>query len=277
MRFEFVCENDNIRLSDELKLHISRRLYRSIRSKNTVFFVNKIETLPYKEINKGDIITFEFDKNRDVDWDLYDSKLDIYYEDDNYLIVYKRDNLLSIPTKGNPYSLYQEVIYYLKNKNESTDISILNRLDKDTKGLVLIAKNPYSASLMSPVHEHMERRYVALCSGVFKEDEGTISAKIKKVENQNKRIIAGDGQIAITHYRVLDTIGDNTLVEFLLETGRTHQIRIHSAYIGHPVIGDTMYGDENSIDKLHLLSYYIKFENPYDKRIIEIKLNEIKF
>ncbi len=277
MRFEFVCENDNIRLSDELKLHISRRLYRSIRSKNTVFFVNKIETLPYKEINKGDIITFEFDKNRDVDWDLYDSKLDIYYEDDNYLIVYKRDNLLSIPTKGNPYSLYQEAIYYLKNKNESTDISILNRLDKDTKGLVLIAKNPYSASLMSPVHEHMERRYVALCSGIFKEKEGTISAKIKKVENQNKRIIAGDGQIAITHYRVLDTIGDNTLVEFLLETGRTHQIRIHSAYIGHPIIGDTMYGDENSIDKLHLLSYYIKFENPYDKRIIEIKLNEIKF
>lgn len=277
MRFEFVCENDNIRLSDELKLHISRRLYRSIRSKNTVFFVNKIETLPYKEINKGDIITFEFDKNRDVDWDLYDSKLDIYYEDDNYLIVYKRDNLLSIPTKGNPYSLYQEAIYYLKNKNKSTDISILNRLDKDTKGLVLIAKNPYSASLMSPVHEHMERRYVALCSGIFKENEGTISAKIKKVENQNKRIIAGDGQIAITHYRVLDTIGDNTLVEFLLETGRTHQIRIHSAYIGHPIIGDTMYGDENSIDKLHLLSYYIKFENPYDKRIIEIKLNEIKF
>ena len=277
MEIKFIVENDNIRLSDELKLHISRRLYRSIKCNNAPILVNGVETKTFLLVNKGDEVSIIFDKNREINWDLYDSNLKVYFEDDNYLIVYKKEGILSIPTKAFPYSLYQEVIYYLKNKNESTDISILNRLDKDTKGLVLIAKNPYSASLMSPVHEHMERRYVALCSGVFKGNEGTISAKIKKVENQNKRIIAGDGQIAITHYRVLDTIGDNTLVEFLLETGRTHQIRIHSAYIGHPIIGDTMYGDENSIDKLHLLSYYIKFENPYDKRIIEIKLNEIKF
>ena len=276
MRFEFVCDNDNTRLSDELKLHISRRLYRSIRSKNTVFFVNNIETLPYKTINKGDVISFEFDKNRDIDWDIYESKLDVYYEDSNYLVVYKRDNLLSIPTKGNPYSLFQEVIYYLKNKNESTDISILNRLDKDTKGLVLIAKNPYSASLMSPVHEHMERRYVALCSGIFEENEGTIRAKIKKIDNQNKRVISDDGQDAITHYKVLETIGENTLVEFLLETGRTHQIRIHSSYINHPIIGDSMYGDINTKEKLHLLSYYVKFINPYDKKHVEIKLDKLE-
>ena len=272
MKFEFISDNDNIRLSDELKLHISRRMYRSIRNKNTIFFVNSIELEPYKIINKGDVITFEFNKNREIEWNIYESKLDVFYEDDNYLIVYKRENLLTIPTKANPKSLFQEIIYYLKNKNENTDISILNRLDKETKGLILVAKNPYSANLMSPVHEKMERRYLALCKGIFEIKEGTISKNIKKSIDSNKRIIDESGQIAITHYKVIKEINNNSLVEFVLETGRTHQIRLHSSSINHSIIGDSMYGDEDG--NLMLLSYYIKFINPYNSKLIEVKLDE---
>ncbi len=276
MKFKFVVINDNIRLSDELKLHISRRLYRGIKNKNTIFFVNNIETKLYMTVNKNDIITFEFDKERDINWELYDSKLDIYYEDDNYMIAYKKPNLLSIPTKGEPKSLFQEAIYYLKNNNDSTDISILNRLDKKTQGLVLIAKNPYAASLISPVHEKMERRYLALCSGIFENKYGTINLNIKKSEDSNKRIISLDGQIAITHYKVLKELDGNSLVEFVLETGRTHQIRLHTSYIGHPIIGDDLYGDAKYDDKLYLLSYYIKFKNPFNDKNIEIKIDENK-
>ena len=270
MKLEFKVENDNIRLSEELKLHISRRLYKNIRSKKTPIFVNGKETLTYVLVNKGDLISLEFDKNRDINWDIYESNLDIYYEDSNYLVVFKRGNLLSIPTKANPKSLFQEVIYYLKNKNESTDISILNRLDKETKGLVLVAKNPYAASQLSPVHKYIERKYVAICHGVYENDEGRIETGIKRSDT-NKRIVSDDGQIAITNYKVIKRYNDKTLVEFKLETGRTHQIRVHSSYMGYPLYGDELYGIGDG--DLKLLSYYIKFKNPFDNKDIEITLD----
>ena len=274
MEIKFIVENDNIRLSDELKLHISRRLYRSIKCNNAPILVNGVETKTFLLVNKGDEVSIIFDKNREINWDLYDSNLKVYFEDDNYLIVYKREGILSIPTKAFPYSLYQEVIYYLKNKNESTDISILNRLDKETKGLVLVAKNPYAASLISPVHEHIERRYIALCNGVFEKDSDRIITKIKKSDDSNKRIISEDGQIAISNYRVLKRYDDKTLVEFILETGRTHQIRVHSKYLNHPIIGDPFYSDGDG--NLSLTSYYIKFNNPFDKKDVLVILDEYK-
>ena len=274
MEIKFIVENDNIRLSDELKLHISRRLYRSIKCNNAPILVNGIETKTFVLVNKGDEVLITFDKNREINWDLYDSNLKVYYEDDNYLIVYKKEGILSIPTKAFPYSLFQEVIYYLKNKNESTDISILNRLDKETKGLVLVAKNPYAASLISPVHEHIERRYIALCEGVFENDSDKIITKIKKSDDSNKRIISDDGQIAISNYRVLERYDDKTLVEFILETGRTHQIRVHSKYLNHPIIGDPLYSDGDG--NLNLTSYYIKFNNPFDKKDVLVILDEYK-
>lgn len=274
MKLEFIVKEDNDKLSEELKLHLSRRLYKNIRSKKTPIFVNGEEKLTYLPVKKGDVITIEFDKNRDINWELYESNIKVYYEDDNYLIVYKRGGLLSIPTKGEPYSLFQEVIYYLKNKNESTDISILNRLDKDTKGLVLVAKNPYVASILSPVHKNMERRYLALCEGIIDSDSGRIENKIKKSDDSNRRIISSDGQMAITNFKVIKRNEDTTLVEFLLETGRTHQIRVHSKSIGHPVVGDSLYGSGNI---LHLVSYYIKFYNSFTKKDVEIKLSDIDF
>ena len=276
MRFEFITESDNVRLSDELKLHLSRRMYRGIKTKNTTFFVNNIETKTYMIIHKGDIITFEYDKDRDIDWELYDSKLEIYYEDNNYLVVYKRRGLLAIPTKAEPYSLFQEVIYYLKSKGEKTDISILNRLDKDTFGLCLVAKNPYAASLMSPVHKKMERKYLALCEGIFENKSGTINLNIKKSDDSNKRIISELGQTAITHYKVIDEVDNNSIVEFKLETGRTHQIRLHTSAINHPIVGDKLYGSGSDGNKLYLLSYYIRFINPIDNKEVYIELDKNK-
>ena len=157
-KYIFVCQNDNVTLADELKAQISRKFYKNIRSTNAKILVNGKELPTYKTINKGDEITVFYDKVKEINWPLYYHDFDILYEDNNYIVVDKRSDLLSIPTKGCPYSLYQEVMYYLKNKNDDDNVSILNRLDKDTCGLVVIAKNRLAAYKLEPTHLHMIRK-----------------------------------------------------------------------------------------------------------------------
>ena len=272
MKLEFICEYDNIKLSEELKKHISRKLYKNLKSSNTIIYVNGIAHLGYMEIKKGDIITFEYNKESEIKWDIYPSNLDIRYEDNDYLVIFKRGNLMSIPTKGCPFSVYQEVLYYLKEKNEALNVSIINRLDKETKGLMVIAKNRYAAYMLEPTHIKMTRKYLALCEGIFEIKEGTINTLIDKKDDSNKRYVSNTGKVAITHYRVIKEIKGNSLVEFVLDTGRTHQIRVHSAYIGHPIIGDSMYN--NGDGNLLLYSYQVSFNHFRINKEINITINE---
>lgn len=269
MKMEFVVVNDGVRLTEELKTHVSRKLYKHIKGYNCPIYLNGELTKSYVLVKKGDIITIDYNKEKEINWDIYESKLDIRYEDDNYLVIFKRGGLLSIPTKGNPKSLYQEILYYLKGNNNELNVSILNRLDKDTEGLVLVAKNTYAASLLQPTHMHINRKYLAMCHGIFDKKEDRIILNIKKNGDEYKRIIASDGKESITNYRVLKEIDSNSLVEFELETGRTHQIRITSNYLNHPILGDVIYGNDD-IDKLHLTSNYLSFINPFDNKKIEI-------
>ena len=273
MKMKLICESDNI-LSEELKLHLSRKLYKSLKAKEVIIYVNGVEALTYKRVNKGDIITFDYSNTHDINWELYESKIDIIYENDNYLVVNKRANLLCIPTKAEPRSLYQEILYYLNNKNEDLTISIINRLDKETEGLCLIAKNRYAANKMSPIHEKMERRYLCLNEGNIINDFGTIKNYIAKDEKTNKRYVTNDenlGKLAISNYKVIERLNNYTLTEFKLETGRTHQIRLHSLFLGNPIIGDKLYN--NGDGNLRLCSYYLKY---YDSFLKEWKEFEIK-
>ena len=271
-KYVFECQNDNIRLSEELKTHVSKKFYKNIKSTNAKVLVNDIEIPTYKEIKKGDIITIFYEKEKEINWPLYYHDFDILFEDDNYLVVNKRSGLLSIPTKGCPYSLYQEVMYYLKNKNSNDNVSILNRLDKETCGLVVIAKNRLAAYKLEPTHEHMIRKYYALCEGIFEKREGKIETYIEKDLNSNKRYVSNTGKIAITNYKVIKEYENKSLVEFVLETGRTHQIRVHSSYLNHPIIGDTLYGNFKD-DNLHLCSYYVEFLNPFSGKIVKCELD----
>ncbi|MCR5349719.1 MAG: RluA family pseudouridine synthase [Acholeplasmatales bacterium] len=264
MKIEFIVKNDNVRLSEELKSHLSRRLYKHIKGYKCEIYVNGNICETYKIVNKGDNVSVLYIKPNDIKWDLYESKLNIIYEDKHYLIVYKNKDLLTIPTKINPKSLYQEVLYYLKSTNQELNVSILNRLDKETRGLVMVAKDTISASLMQPTHEKMERRYLALCHGIFDDKTGRIENRIRRSDDSNKRIISDDGQIAITNYKVIKEYDNYSLVEFILETGRTHQIRLHTSSINHPILGDKLYGIDDNIEDLKLLSYYIMYTDPYD-------------
>ncbi len=275
MKIEIISEHDNV-LSEELKLHLSKKLYKNLKARDVIIYVNNKPLERYKKINKGDIITFEYSNTHEINWELYESKLDIIYENDNYLVINKRPNLLCIPIKAESISLYQEILYYLKQKGEDLTVSIINRLDKETSGLCLIAKNRIAASKIYPIHEKMERRYLCLNEGIIKDDSGVIDNYIYKDIDSNKRFITDDpnlGKRAISNYKVIKRYNKYTLTEFKLETGRTHQIRLHSKYLGNPIVGDKLYNDKISDNNLYLTSYYLKYYDSFLNEEFEFKID----
>jgi 23S rRNA pseudouridine1911/1915/1917 synthase len=253
--------------------------------KNGEILVNDKPTKNSYVLKSGDSVTVMEHEEDPMNVEPENIPLDIVYEDNDVIVVNKPNGMVVHPAVGNNHgTLVNALLYHAKTLstiNGSFRPGIVHRIDADTTGLLMVAKNDKAHEILADELSKKEttRKYIALVWGVINEDTATIDAPIGRDMKDRKKmaVTAVNSKEAVTHLRVLKRYKDATLIELKLETGRTHQIRIHSAYIGHPIIGDTMYGDENSIDKLHLLSYYIKFENPYDKRIIEIKLNEIKF
>ena len=273
---DYICENDNLRLTDELRNHISKRYYRNLKANNARYYVNGQIYPTYKNVYKGDNIKVEIELEEEkIDWPLIENTCKIEYEDENYLVINKPGGLLSIPTKAEPNSVYQQIAYYLNQNKEPMTISLLNRLDKETSGLMVIAKNRLAAYNLQPTHEHMIRKYLCLCEGIFNEKEGKIINYIAKSEDSNKRFIGNEdnGKIAISNYKVIKEIEDKSIVEFVLDTGRTHQIRLHTSNLSHPIVGDKMYGNGKDNDKLYLFSYYVEFYNEFkgNKTIVTIK------
>lgn len=273
---DYICENDNLRLTDELRNHISKRYYRNLKANNATYYVNGQIYPTYKNVYKGDNIKVEIElEEESIDWPLIENTCKIEYEDENYLVINKPGGLLSIPTKAEPNSVYQQIAYYLNQNKEPMTISLLNRLDKETSGLMVIAKNRLAAYNLQPTHEHMIRKYLCLCEGIFNEKEGKIINYITKSEDSNKRFIGNEdnGKIAISNYKVIKEIEDKSIVEFVLDTGRTHQIRLHTSNLSHPIVGDKMYGNGKDNDKLYLFSYYVEFYNEFkgNKTIVTIK------
>ncbi len=264
----FKVEKDDV-LSEILKDKLSKKFYRFLKSNNSSILVDGKFINWFEKVKKDSEIKIIFEtKIKDIKWPKVDKNPRIIYENDNYLIVDKEPNLLTIPTKSNPNSLYQQLVHYLGEQ----DIHILNRLDKETSGLVVVAKNRYAASLLEPTHEHMTRKYLCLVEGQVLKD-GTIKNFIEKCVDSNKRIVSDKGQLAISHYKVIKVYEDKTLLEFTLETGRTHQIRVHTSNMGHPIIGDDFYGGIVS-DRLHLTSYDVSFYDSFLKEDIHITINK---
>lgn len=267
------------------KLETSRsNINKHIKSSNIL--VNDEKVKSGYIINENDIISVgDLIENTDVVGEQI--PLEIYYEDEDVLVVNKPSGMVVHPANGN-YS--GTLVNALKGYSELSDINgenrpgIVHRIDKDTSGLLLIAKTNKAHRILSDNFKNktIKRKYIALVSGVVEVSKGKIDAPIGRSKSDRKKMtVTKDGKDAITNFIVLERYKNSTLVECILETGRTHQIRVHLAYIGHPIVNDPTYG--KSFDKygqmLHagLLGFnhpitkeYMEFNSPIDSKFEEI-------
>lgn len=198
-----------------------------------------------------------------------EGKLDVLFEDDYILVVNKPPSMPVHPVKQHQSDTLANIVaYYIKLKNKEFTFRAINRLDKDTSGIVFIAKDRYTANAVKFL---LNKTYYAICEGKITIN-GTIDKPIKlKVDSKMVREIAADGQNAVTHYKVIKSDDNFSLLEIILETGRTHQIRCHMSSIGYPLVGDDLYGghlDEMPRQALHCGK--LNFVHPITKEEIEI-------
>jgi 23S rRNA pseudouridine1911/1915/1917 synthase len=251
---EYTC-GDIMR--DRLQLS-SREISRCKQFDDGVMKVITEKTVPARLIDPilpGETLIVRLYEDNDNAGDIVptDGELDIVYEDDDLIIINKEGDRVVHPSYAHyTDSLSNLLMGYYCRTGQKHIIRTVGRLDRETSGLVIFAKNRHSAALLSKQKENMSRRkeYLALCSGVFEQKEGTVNAPIRRRPDERMiREVHPEGQEAITHYTVLKQYDDYALVKLVLDTGRTHQIRVHMAYLGHPLLGDNFYGKHNPDNK----------------------------
>lgn len=259
-------------LQNEFKL--SKRLILKLKT-NQKIFLNSTPEYVTKQVKPNDLIEviIEFEeKSENIIATQMD--LDIIYEDEAYLVINKPAKIETHPTCANyTNTLSNGVKFYFNSIGLKRKIRPINRLDKDTSGLIIFAKNEYiQESLIQQMKYQMfQKEYIAVLEGIVKPSHGVINAPIRrKEESIIERCVAKDGDIAITEYQVIKTNNNLSIIKFVLKTGRTHQIRVHSKYIGHPIVGDFLYGKRsNMIQRQALHSYKTKFFHPITKQIVQ--------
>ena len=201
----------------------------------------------------GDVLAVALPEPEPVDAVPQDIPLDVVYEDGDVIVVNKPVGMVVHPAAGHPDgTLVNALLYHcgesLSGINGELRPGIVHRIDRDTSGLIIAAKNDFAhLSLAEQLQDHsLYREYEAVCVGNLKDESGTVDAPIARHPTDRKRMAVDylRGRSAVTHYRVLERLGYVTLVECVLETGRTHQIRVHMEYIGHPLFNDERYGGD---------------------------------
>ena len=283
---EFIVKDNinTLRLDKALSLLDSKysRVYFSNLIKNGDVLVNGQKVSPSYKVKTGDKITINYvKKDKDKDLEPYDFKLDVVYEDDNVLVINKPKGLLVPPGNGSfTDTLVNAPIYaniQLSSINGVERVGIVHRIDKDTSGLLLICKDDFThKEIAKQLESHsMHREYIALVDGVIEVNNGKIIGKIGRDKNNRLKMAIDNisGKEAITHFEVIERYKKYTLIRCQLETGRTHQIRVHLSSIHHPLVGDVLYGGSSEVynngQLLH--AYKLTFYHPVLKKEISLE------
>lgn len=265
--------NDTTGRLDKIVSELDPSISRS-RAKNLIddghILVNGTVEKPKYKVKQNDRISIEDAKPQPIDLVPENIPLDIVFEDDDVIVVNKPQGMVVHPSPGHPdHTLVNALLYHspLSTINGEYRPGIVHRIDKDTSGLLMVAKNDAAHKYLSQQLKEQKslRKYVALVHGRIGEDSGVVNAPIgRSPKDRKKQAIVSDGRHAVTHFEVLERFLDYTLISCRLETGRTHQIRVHMKYIGHPIVGDPLYGPRKTIkgNGQFLHAQELGFEHP---------------
>ena len=275
-------EDEGLELREIMREHFdfSSRLRNKIK-RNKLVMLNGVQTPGWIKPSVGDVISITLPEERS---NFEPQPIPLYpvFEDDDLMVINKQPGLIVHPTKGHPTgTVANALMHYMEQTGRHFKIRFVNRLDMDTSGLLVIAKNQncqndYTLQMKKNL---VEKRYIAIVKGLVEAEEGTIDLPIGRPDPDNvRRGVMDGGSPSVTHYKVLQrfTKQPYSLVELLLETGRTHQIRVHMSHIGHPVLGDWLYGGENVnlIERQALHAARLSFTHPItgEKMMLEAPL-----
>lgn len=263
---------------------LSDRLITKLKKANKIY-LNDLPTYTKKSVTVGDkvsvLIDFEEDNSNIVASNI---PLDIIYEDDYLLVINKPANIAIHPSILHfDNSLSNGVKFYFDKLGLKKKIRIVNRLDRNTSGIVVFAKNEYiqECLIKQMKTKELKKEYLAIAKGILESKSDTLNFPIARKEGSIiERTVSSDGDSAITHYDIVKEFNNLSLVHIVLETWRTHQIRVHFSYIGHPILGDTLYGSPSElINRQALHSYKLTFIHPVTKKVLSLEAtlpNDIK-
>ena len=252
---ELIIKESGIRLDKALAdLTELSRSQANEAIKNGNILVNGKAVKAKYGVKEGDLVTYDLPEPEVLEYEAEDIPLDIVYEDDDVAVVNKPQGMVVHPSVGHTSgTLVNALMYHIHDLSSINGVvrpGIVHRIDKDTSGLLMIAKNDRAHQALAEELKDKKslRKYLAIVHGNISNDRGVIEAPIGRSEkDRKKQAVMAKGKPAVTHFKVLERFGNYTLVELTLETGRTHQIRVHMAYIGHPVAGDPLYGPRKTL------------------------------
>ena len=272
MILKYIIEENEILVKEFLeKKGLSRNLRKKARI-NDIIYINGEKARNYFPLHKGDLLELVFtEKMNDEIESNEEIEIEILYEDDYILVVNKPSGISSQPSRKHQTDNLISCIksYFIKN-NIQSNIHLVNRLDFSTSGLMIIAKDGVTHFEFSKIN--ILKKYVCEIEGHINPDNGVINLPIDRYEAPSiKRYVSENGKPSITYYNVLKKKNNTDIVDVTLGTGRTHQIRVHFSHLGHPLIGDELYGKKDEFLKLHC--YCLSFIHPWDdtKKIEVIK------
>lgn len=273
-----VCDENLVRLDVFLqkKLDFSRSHIKILIEKGFVTVDGKVAKKAGQVLKENSSLSVEILEPEKISTQGENIPLDIVYEDSDLIVINKPQGLVVHPcTSTKKGTLVNALLFHIKDLSGINGVlrpGIVHRLDKDTSGLLVVAKNDEAhISLAQQIKEKAaKRKYLALLGGNLKQDEGRIETFLKRDPKDRKKIsVQSSGRLAITEYKVLERFEKCCLVEFSLLTGRTHQIRVHAKYLGHPVVGDRLYGHEvKGLDGQLLHAYQLSFTHPKTQKVM---------